>query len=453
MPLGAGQRRRCGLRFRIEPDLTMTTSNAASLVLLLWASAACADGALSFVDAARLALEENSELSALREQEEALKLRAGQAMSPNNPTVSIAKNDLTSPTPFSGSGSTVLGLSMLVGFPGKALTQSSQMDHQALSVREQAYSKEVEILTALAGIYDSLAANHQVLDLLDEEVKKTKEIVALTERKYGMAQTSQNDVLNARLVAATMEHDRLNAEGEKDLLFTRFRALIRRPGDTHFSPLIAEELPTPSLALGAEDLTKLMLRNRPQIRSLDFTIKSLESARSNASLAFFPDMQFSGGIITYHVPSAQAITGVSRDYYAGLSFSVPLFFPVNELKGRQAAGRDLANAEATASAARISAQSDLQSAVLRFNNLKRQIASYEEIMMPAARANYTLALKVYSMGKLDYLKLNDARESWIQTQKNYIQHKLDLENTYREIVQTVGCDFTIKEGPHACTAS
>lgn len=155
----------------------------------------------------------------------------------------------------------------------------------------------------------------------------------------------------------------------------------------------------------------------------------------------------------YHLPSAQPVVGVSRDYTVGLALSVPIFFPLNELSGIHAALRDRDAAELQEEAQKTSAVGDLQLAYIKFEAAERQRANLERIVIPAAKASYDLTIKSYSMGRADYLRLNDTRSNWIQSQKDDLNLLLTSAQLYNQITQQVGCDFSRQEGPHACNST
>ena len=153
----------------------------------------------------------------------------------------------------------------------------------------------------------------------------------------------------------------------------------------------------------------------------------------------------------YNIPSAQPVSGISRDYSVGIGVAIPIFLPFNELSSIQAAARDRDSAEATEEAQRLQALADLQTAHTAFQSALRTIENYTTIVLPAAKASYDLTLTTYSLGKADYFILNEARKNWVQAQKDLLAKKVSAAQLLNQITQEIGCDITNPEGsPNVC---
>lgn len=437
-------------------SIGLTQSRIAAILLACCAANAPAPFAvamtrLSYEDAARVALGSNPDLGALREQEEALKFRSRQAIAPGNPFFYVNKYDLPGPAPLSQGASTQYGLQFTLGFPGKALAVSAQQARSAESVREQSLAKEVELLISLSNIYAALTTNKNLNAILDDEKHKAHDVVRLLERKYTLAQASQVDLLNARVVEVGLEQQQLTAEGDARTLVTQFLAVIKRPERAgQLEPLIPADVVVPTLSFTVEELDVLLKRNRHPLKAASLQREAAEKALLVASLSPLPDFQLKGEMNIYHIPSAEPVPGMSRDYNVGIGISVPIFFPLNELTGIHAAMRDRDAAEDVEQSHLVSSLSDLHSAVTKLESTRRQRENMAAVVLPAAKASYDLALKSYSLGRADYLSLNLNRTNFIQAQKDHLNLKLAEAQLYNQVTQLVGCDFSRREGPHAC---
>jgi cobalt-zinc-cadmium efflux system outer membrane protein len=425
---------------------------AGAMILFSFCGASTARGGtrLSYQDASVLALQGHPDLVLLRSQEEAYKLRSAQALAPSNPVLQINRNDVPGPEPFSAGASKVYGMSLVLGFPGKALAVSSQQSNLAESVREQALAKEIEILSGLSNIYVALWANQRLTGFLEEEARKTDGILKIAEKKYVMAQLGQVDLLNLRRAVANLNYDLSVARDDGQIQVGQFLNVIRQPGSREYAPQVPEEIVIPPLKLELSELGDLMMRNRPALRSAGYQVSASNRALISASLAPLPDFQLSGAMNLYNLPSASPIQDVTRTYSFGIGVSLPIFFPINELSGIRAARRDREASEAQRDSAFLSAMTDLQTAFLRFHASNRQRESLKDLVLPAAKAAYDLTLKSYSLGRADYLKLNDARATWVQTERDYLDKVVASAQLFNQLTQQLGCDFTTQEGAHAC---
>jgi outer membrane protein TolC len=405
---------------------------------------------LTYPEAAQFALNENYDLRSIREQSEAYRFRSKQALSPNNPYFFIYKNDVTGMKPFSVAASDVYQIQYTLGFPGKAFAVSAANLHQSEALREQALAKEIDILTQLSNNYVALVMNRRIGDFLKEEEKKAKNLLKLLEKKFASAQAGKVDLLNITVVISRFHQDLLINKNEKQKLLTQFLNIIRKPGSRDFLPVIAMDIAEPKIELEVETLTDMMKKNRPNLLAAKKQVEVAQSNLKNAMLSPFPDFQLISQVNNYNVPSAQAITGVSRDYSFGIGISVPIFLPFNELNGIQAARRDNNVAVSQEKYQKLQAQADLQTLIINFQSLDREIENLKNVVVPAAKTIYDLVSLNYSLGKVDYFRLNDARSTWVQVRVESTNKRLIRAQVYNAIIQQVGCDFNKKGGPHDC---
>jgi outer membrane protein TolC len=310
-------------------------------------------------------------------------------------------------------------------------------------------AKEIELMSLLYVNMSSQYANDELIKVLSEEIKKSKDIIQIQEKKYSTGQVSQVDILNSRVTLAKIEQDLLTVKNEQSLLQNDFLNILGRPEESYTAKKI--EFSTQNFKiLSVSELTDLMGKNKPALKSAQAQIESLKSTLNYASMQALPDFQFSAGVTQWNRPNAAPITGLTRDYNFGVSIAIPLFFPMNELQGVSSAKADLQASEDKSKAVLAQATSDLINAHTSFQSLTNELDKMLKVVLPAAKASYQLTLSSYSMGKTDFLRLSESRSNYIQAQKDIITKKRSINQTYVQLLQIVGCDFERKEGPHAC---
>ncbi|MGZ3802158.1 MAG: TolC family protein [Bdellovibrio sp.] len=406
---------------------------------------------LSFNEAAAIALENNQDLKAIRLQAVGLRFKAAQALGPNSPTLSYQKNDMADLNPGLTPASEQWQISYTLLFPGKSLSLSSSLEHQSKAAQEDSVGKEIDVLSALYSTMVATSANEVLESILVEEIKKAKDLITLQEKKYATGQAAQVDILNSRVNLSRLELDLLSTHNEHAQLLNSFMNILGRPEGKLYIPQtdssIFKVIDVPSL----EFLQEKMFKNKPQLKSVRFQQKSYESMVLNARLNPLPDFQFNAGMNNYLSASAAAVPGLNRDYLMGVSITIPLFYPFNDLQALRSAKADLEIAEIKVRATELNSVSDLMTTYTSFASLVKEIKQLNEIVLPAAKASYKLTRSAYSMGRADFLRLNDARSTYIQSEKDFINKKKSLAQIYVQLLQTVGCDFNSKEtGPHSC---
>ena len=405
---------------------------------------------LSYEEAAVMALRDNPDLLAIRYTEEGFKLRSKQALAPNNPVFSYTNADVVGFSLSQQPAQEIYQVNFTLGFPGKALSQSATIRHQAESTREQALGKEIDLLVALSNNYISFSVNRTFRQILVDEQKKDAELLKLLEKKYAASQAAKVDLLNAKVVSETIAQSILSNQNDYDILVTQFLQLIRRPGDKELLPIIPEKIIIPPVKDSFESLSATMSRNRHAIVAAEKAVDGSQSSLNNAILQPFPDLQLTAAVNNWLPAGAPNGPTVLRDYTIGFAVSVPLFFPFNELVGIHAAQTDLGNAEAQLDSARIQAVADLQTTYTSLIAADRELSGLEKLVLPAARESYSLTALTYSLGKADYFMLNQSRNTWLDSERQMLTKKQQVANLYNQLVDQVGCDITRTEGPHAC---
>ncbi|MGZ3694791.1 MAG: TolC family protein [Bdellovibrionota bacterium] len=411
------------------------------LLALLFAPLAASATELDYLESVKMALRENPDLMQLRYQEGAFNFRSRQALAPNSPAFTLTKNDLAGIAPLSTGASTVYTASMLFGFPGKAIFQSEAIKSQADAAGAQAQSKEIEVITSLSGNFAALIQNKKMADFLTQEQERSTNLVSLTEKKYSLAQLSQVDVLNAKILLQNLRQEILQNQDEKQILLSQYRNILRRPEESTLVPKLPTRVSVPELKYDLPKLRSLLSEHRPALKSAQLQAAASSSALHNALLSPLPDFQLSASMNEYHLPTAEPIPGVSRDYSVAVTVSIPLFFPFSELNGIRAARKDHEMANAQYESTRANSFAELETTYTRFEAAKRELDNLNNLLLPSVRAGYELTIKSFSLGKADYLRVADARRNLIQAEKDKVQKELSVALLYIQLTQDVGCEL------------
>lgn len=398
-----------------------------------------------------MALDRNPDLLALRRQEKAGELRAVAALAPQNPVLSYSRNSTQHPDPTSTTASSTQSVSLTLGFPGKAVLQSLSQRYASKGLEETARAKEVDIISNLSAVYGSLSVNEKLAHFLRDEHQKARNVIEVMEKRYSLAQASEADVLNSRLAAANLDHDLLVVEGDRRTLIAQFLNLIREPGNAELLPQIPDNVVIPPLALTAEKFSEILRQNSHVLRAASFDQKASRALYHGSLLSPLPDFQLAFGRNHYNTflkPSDA--TGGDHDYISSVGISVPLFFPMNELQTIRAARLESEAARYRRDGLELSALLALQTSLAQFEASQKQRSNLEAYVLPAAGATYELVLKNYALGKSDYLRLNDARNSYIDAKRAYWSSTREAIQSYAQITQQLGCDPSGQEKRYAC---
>lgn len=418
--------------------------------LALMSAGAVHARSLSFDEALAIALNENPELLSLQNQSESLKAQASQALSPNNPMFFVNRTDSQYPQPFSKSGITSVGMSIALGFPGKAVLQRRSIRYQSESTAQQARAKEIELITNLSDIYVALAINAKLHGVLAEERRRIKTLLPVAQEQFKVGKGSETDVLNLKVVDGNLAVELVNLDAERNTLLARFHQVINRPNDTDIEPLVPKTVNIPAINQSTDRLVAILEVNRPGLKAVAAQRKSAEESLKRAKMSPLPDFVLSGQVNNAHSPAMTNLPGYQRTYTFGGGITIPIFYPANEHYGIKAAKRDLDVAKNQERNEYLVAVSDLHVAFSNLQTARAQVRNYSHLVVPAARANYDLVMTNYTVGKMGYVQLNDARDDWLQAQRGYLTTLLSGVKLFNMIVREMGCDPSGSAGYYAC---
>jgi outer membrane protein TolC len=405
---------------------------------------------VSYDEAVQIALHDNVDLLALRNQEESLKYQSKQAIAPNEPVFSYVRNDTPSFSLTQQSAQTVYQINWTLGFPGKALANSTAIHHQAEATAQQALTQEITIMTSLSNSYVAFATNAAFYKFLLEEQRSDKELKKLIEKKFAASQASKVDLLNAEVATQLISQSILENRNEYDVQLTLFRQIIRRPSDLALMPKIPDKIVIPPVRQSFDELVPIMLKNNHAVAAASKNMEGQSALLANSMLQALPDFQLMAALNEWIPAGAPNGPNVLRDYSVGVGIAIPIFFPFNELQGVHAARENLGVAENQFSSQQLQAVAALQTAYTSLKATLKELETSEKLVVPAAKSSFDLTLLTYGLGKADYFIVNQSRQAWHEASRDMLTKRQTAAQLYNTLINQMGCDITKTEGPNVC---
>jgi outer membrane protein TolC len=405
---------------------------------------------VSYEEAVSMAVDGHPELQSLYRQADAISDKASQSLAPANPTFYVNRSDSYTPQPFNQSGGTSLGASISLGFPGKAFVQRRTLRHQSTSIQHSARAKEIEIISQLSDVYVGLSANARLIGVYGEEHRRLQRLIPVIQERIKVGQGSEVDVLSTKTLEANLGVEIEGLKSVQGTLLAQFRQLVNKPTDFEVAPLIPKHINIPPIAQSSLSLTRQLEVNRPELKSAAARRRSAESALTQAKMAPLPDFQLSGQVTNYHAPAMSNLPGYQTVYGFMGGITVPLFYPASERLGIRAAKHELAAAQKNEETELLVSVTSLQAVHATLQVAQNQLRQYSQRVLPLSKSNYDLALTSYSLGKLDYARLQEIREDWLRAERGYVAKQLEAARLFNQLIRTMGCDPSHASGDYAC---
>lgn len=339
----------------------------------------------------------NPALAAARLQADAAQQRPSQAGALPDPQLTLGL--MNRPLDGFGTGEMMtmntVGVTQMLPWPGKRGFNAERF--RALADAQQLGAVEVErqLVARVTGVYADVAATDRSLTILRQTRALLESFLSVSQSRYAVGETPQQDVLQAQVAIARMVEDITVMEEERVALSAQLNALLDRSAT---APVPAVELPVPGEALPSPDsLMALATLRRPALLAAEEQIRAADAGYRQARRELYPDVMVAVeyGQRPQYTDMLSIMVGVSLPLWAG-GRQLPLRREMEVLRATaDASARDLAN-ETYATITLLRAEAE---------RARRLTALYTTDILPQARAAVEAALSAYRVGSADYMTL------------------------------------------------
>ena len=375
-------------------------------------------------------LARNPELVAARKQWEAATNRIAQARSLDDPILSVQLWNVPQPFKATQADNTIFGLSQNLPFPGKLALKGGVASRSAEMTEQSVRAKERELVARLKQVYYDLFLAQKAVQIHHEQVELLRQFVAIASAKFRGGMGSQADVLKAQVELSllfqhlpVLEQRRKTAEAMLNTLLDRDPAL---------SLGLAQEPAQLPLEESVDNLHRLALNDRPELKAAELDVQRSEQSRTLAQRQYYPDFN----VAFQRFQNYQANDG----FGAYVAMSIPFAFWT---KPKYDAGVQ----EAAAAVAVAQAQQHTLENMTRFqiNDLLAKLKATDQVatlyrttILPQAEQSLESARVGYRAGKGGFLDLIDTQRAWRGFQLEYFKALVDRQHRLAELERVVG---------------
>ena len=375
-------------------------------------------------------LARNPELVAARKQWEAATNRIPQARSLDDPTVFVDLFNVPNTFNVTHTQNSIFGLSQNLPFPGKRALKGDVASRSADMTEQAVRAKERELVARLKQNYYDLFLAQKAVQIHHEQVEVLRQFVEITNVKFRAGKGSQADVLKAHVELSLLFQHRPVLEQRRETAEAMLNTLLDRDPA---SPLGMAQAPSQlPLEQPIDDLHRLALNDRPEIKAAELDVQRNEQSQALAQRQYYPDFNVS----FRRFQNFQASDG----YGAYVSMSIPFAFWT---KPKYDAGVQ----EAAAAVAVARAQQQTLENMTRFqiNDLLAKLRASDQVatlyrttILPQGEQSLEAARVGYRAGKAGVLELIEAQRAWQGFQLEYFKALVDRQQRLAELEQVVG---------------
>ena len=385
------------------------------------------------------ALKANAEVKQMRSTYKASQETIRPAGALDDPEASFALKDLPTDTwSFSQEDETQkrFDVSQKLPFPGKRRLRREVAGEQSRSDEYIYQEKANEVRSKVVISYWGLSLASANFDLTQRSKQSWEQVVKVAETRYSVGQGLQADVLQAQVELGNYL-DRLFQWTQKQESFrAELNALRSQPQQTQISR--PQALKTRPLTLNLEELLA-RAEARPQLQALKALIAKQEKSVDLAKKEYFPDLTIG---LTYGMRENRGDAFKRADMF-GTRFMVNL--PIWQASKIKPKIREEMAKQDAAKDAHQSATNQLAAAIkdrhAKLQRLAKQIALFDQGIIPQARQAAAATLASYQVGALPYNQLYQSQIAVYTAEMQLQEYLKDFEENWAELEWLVGAEL------------
>lgn len=392
-----------------------------------------AQQSLILPDLIQEALARNPELAAARKQWEAATNRIAQARSLDDPTLSVHLWNFPQTFNVTRADNSIFGLSQNFPFPGKLALRGEIASRSAEMTEQALHGKERELIARFKQAYYDLFLAHKSIEIHQEQVELLRQFVEIANAKFRTGRGTQADVLKAQVELSVLHQHLPVLDQRRETAAALLNTILDRDP---LSPLgVPQEPPLIPLDTTVDDLHRLALNARPELKAAELAVQHSEQSRALSQRQYYPDFN----VAFQRFQNFQANDG----FGAYVAMTVPFAFWT---KAKYDAGVQ----EAMASVATARAQRHQMENLTRFqvNDTLAKVRASEQVarlyhttILPQAMQNLEAARVGYRTGKGGFLELIDTQRALRGFQQEYYRVLVEREHRLAELEQVIGSDL------------
>ena len=378
-------------------------------------------------------LARNPELVAARKQWEAATTRITQARSLEDPTLSVQLWNVPQTFNVTQAQNSIFGLSQSLPFPGKLALKGDVASRSAEMTEQAVRAKERELVARLKQAYYDLFLTHKAIQIHHEQVELLGQFVEVTTAKFRTGKGSQADVLKAQVELSMLFQQLPVLEQRRETAEAMLNTLLDRDST---SPLgIPQEPSQIPLDKTLDDLHRLALNDRPELKAAELAVQRNEQSRALAQRQYYPDFN----VAFQRFQNFQANDG----FGAYVAMSIPFAFWTKPKydAGVQEAAAAVSVARAQQHTLENLTRFQVKDLLARLRAADQVAMLYRTTILPQAEQSLEASRVGYRAGKAGFLDLIETQRAWRGFQLEYFKALVDRQHRLAELEQVVGVDL------------
>lgn len=302
-------------------------------------------------------------------------------------------------------------------YPGKLSLRGKSAADEARAMEQELIERRLEVRRELKDAYYEYYYLEQSIRITSENLDLLKHFERVANSRYEVNRAGNQDVIKAQVELGELENELRTLEDFRGPVQARLNAALNRPALSPVRP--PETIDLQAVELETEEVLEWAFRANPMLRGIDARIDQQQAELELAKKDYYPDFGLGLEWDRTHDRFDSGPEGVGGDVLMGrVKFNLPIY------RDRLAAGvreaeQDLQEQQNLKAEARNQLGVELQTALYKLRDAKRQIDLYSNILIPKAQQSVTVTQTAYSAEEAGFLDLIDTERVLLNFQNSY----------------------------------
>jgi len=334
----------------------------------------------------------------------------------------------------------VIGISQQLPFWGKRAIKGEIARYEAESYRWAVEERKLELARMVKETWYQLWAVGKSLEIVDKNLQILTDFVTITESKYSVGQGVQQDIYKAGLEKSKMLDMQITLRQQRKSLAANLNYLLYRPKNSPVGAIADFSLP--QISHSVEQLNKIALEYRPQLKSLTSLAHKAQASQRLARKEFYPDFNLS---LEYMFREAAMEDPGYNMFTVGLTFNLP--FQMERRRAMVAESTSETNMAAEElNALKNTISYTINDTLAQLERRRNLVELYQGGIIPQAEQALESAVISYRVNKVDFLTLLDGRMNLFSYQRELYESQAEYMMKLAQLEAVVGFDFAPPPG-------
>lgn len=321
----------------------------------------------------------------------------------------------------------LMGLvSQAVPFPGKLSLKRRVVESEVRIAEHELRAKIGEVVAETKKLYWEYFLTQKMIEIYQENTEIMERFLNIAKAQYTVGKVAQTDVLKANIELAEMEKMLIILKQKETSIQAKLNALSNRDPDT---PLGKTERPQQEeIKYGFEELRKMGLSNRPELKMEEFKYERNSLKLDLAKRDWYPDIMFSVKF------------GEMSDVTYMLQAAIPLYYK-KQVSVIQTMDKEKEMTEWELQTIKIDTIQKIKDLLSKYESEEKAILIYETTILPLAEQTLKITETGYRSGKNSFLDLLDSQKRYLGHNIEYYVRLVESQVARIELERVLGVDL------------